>query len=160
MRAAVEPLTRALEIRPKSPVILLARAMTWSQIGEHEKAVADFTACIRLRPRLFEAWFNRAASLADLQRFEEAVRDCDEALKLVPDHPRLLANRALGRAALGDKEGGVGGGEAAVNAFSYENNNEWKTPPMVSKMVGIKLKKGERVRLQTPGGGGFGPSKS
>ncbi|MDI1271012.1 MAG: hydantoinase B/oxoprolinase family protein [Polaromonas sp.] len=53
-------------------------------------------------------------------------------------------------------KGIAGGGEAAVNVFSYENNNEWKTPPMVSKMVGIKLKKGERVRLQTPGGGGYG----
>lgn len=53
-------------------------------------------------------------------------------------------------------KGIAGGGDAAVNVFSYENNNEWKTPPMVSKMVGIKLKKGERVRLQTPGGGGYG----
>ena len=53
-------------------------------------------------------------------------------------------------------KGIAGGGEAAVNVFSYENNHEWKTPPMVSKMVGIKLKKGERVRLQTPGGGGYG----
>lgn len=54
-------------------------------------------------------------------------------------------------------KGIAGGGPAAVNVFSYQNNNEWKTPPMVSKMVGIKLKKGERVRLQTPGGGGYGP---
>ena len=53
-------------------------------------------------------------------------------------------------------KGIAGGGEAAVNVFSYQNNNEWKTPPMVSKMVGIKLKKGERVCLQTPGGGGYG----
>jgi N-methylhydantoinase B len=53
-------------------------------------------------------------------------------------------------------KGIAGGGPAAVNVFSYENNNEWKIPPMVSKMVGIKLKKGERVRLQTPGGGGYG----
>lgn len=53
-------------------------------------------------------------------------------------------------------KGIAGGGPAAVNVFSYQNNNEWKTPPMVSKMVGIKLKKGERVRLQTPGGGGYG----
>jgi len=29
---------------------------------------------------------------------------------------------------------------------------------MVSKMLGIKLKKGERVRLETPGGGGWGPA--
>ena len=27
---------------------------------------------------------------------------------------------------------------------------------MASKMVGIKLKRGERLRLMTPGGGGFG----
>jgi N-methylhydantoinase B len=27
---------------------------------------------------------------------------------------------------------------------------------MVSKMLGIQLKKGDRVRLQTPGGGGWG----
>ena len=27
---------------------------------------------------------------------------------------------------------------------------------MISKMVGISLKKGERVRLETPGGGGWG----
>jgi N-methylhydantoinase B len=54
-------------------------------------------------------------------------------------------------------KGIAGGGPAAVNVFNYQNNNEWKTPPMVSKMVGIKLKKGERLRLQTPGGGGYGP---
>ena len=43
-----------------------------------------------------------------------------------------------------------------MNVFSYENAGEWKTPPMRSKMIGIQLKKGERVRLETPGGGGYG----
>ena len=43
-----------------------------------------------------------------------------------------------------------------MNVFSYENNSEWKLPPMRSKMIGIRLKKGERVRLETPGGGGYG----
>jgi N-methylhydantoinase B len=27
---------------------------------------------------------------------------------------------------------------------------------MASKMVGLKIKKGERLRLETPGGGGYG----
>ena len=53
-------------------------------------------------------------------------------------------------------KGIAGGGTGAANVFRYENDGEWKTPTMVSKMVGIKLKKGERVRLQTPGGGGYG----
>jgi N-methylhydantoinase B len=55
-------------------------------------------------------------------------------------------------------KGVLGGGEAALNVFSYENDRVWKQPPGASKMVGIKLKQGERVRLQTPGGGGYGPA--
>ena len=53
-------------------------------------------------------------------------------------------------------KGVLGGGEAALNVFTYENEGTWHVPPAVSKMVGIKLKQGERVRLETPGGGGYG----
>lgn len=53
-------------------------------------------------------------------------------------------------------KGIAGGASGATNVFSYQNDGQWRTPPMVSKMIGIKLKKGERVRLQTPGGGGYG----
>ena len=55
-------------------------------------------------------------------------------------------------------KGIAGGDQALPNVFEYENEGVWKTPPMVSKMLGIHLKKGERVRLQTPGGGGWGPA--
>jgi len=53
-------------------------------------------------------------------------------------------------------KGIAGGSAAAVNVFSYENDGAWHTPPMVSKMHGIRLAQGERVRLETPGGGGWG----
>ncbi|WP_375258167.1 hydantoinase B/oxoprolinase family protein [Citreimonas sp.] len=49
-----------------------------------------------------------------------------------------------------------GGGEAALNVFSYEGADGWARPPLASKMVGIGLKQGARVRLETPGGGGYG----
>jgi N-methylhydantoinase B len=42
------------------------------------------------------------------------------------------------------------------NVFRYQQNGAWHTPPMASKMLGIRLKRGERVRLETPGGGGYG----
>ena len=52
---------------------------------------------------------------------------------------------------------GIAGGQSALpNVFEYEHDGQWQRPPMVSKMRGIQLKKGERVRLQTPGGGGYG----
>lgn len=54
-------------------------------------------------------------------------------------------------------KGIAGGGNAALNRFSYRVNGEWHVPPMVSKMLGISLSRGDRVRLETPGGGGYGP---
>jgi len=54
---------------------------------------------------------------------------------------------------------GIAAGEdAALNVFSYEQDNSWKHPPLTSKMCGISLTKGQAVRLETPGGGGYGPA--
>lgn len=55
-------------------------------------------------------------------------------------------------------KGVAGGGDAAVNRFDYEQDDGWHQPPMTSKMRGIVLKQGQRVRLQSPGGGGYGPA--
>jgi len=54
-------------------------------------------------------------------------------------------------------KGVAGGGEGALNRFSYQTDDGWAEPPLVSKMVGIPLRQGQRVRLETPGGGGYGP---
>lgn len=52
---------------------------------------------------------------------------------------------------------GVAGGQAAArNRFLYAENGVEREPPQISKMVGLKLKRGERLRLETPGGGGYG----
>ena len=57
--------------------------------------------------------------------------------------------------------GVVNGSPGAVNKFYYDSDdddaiNNKKSPPLVSKITGIKLRKGQRVRLETPGGGGYG----
>ena len=41
-----------------------------------------------------------------------------------------------------------------------ETEGQWEHPPMVSKMRGIRLKQGQSVRLETPGGGGYGSPSS
>lgn len=53
-------------------------------------------------------------------------------------------------------KGIVDGGDAAMNVFKYEQDDGWHSPPLASKMRGIKLKAGQAVRLETPGGGGYG----
>ncbi|PJI43467.1 hydantoinase B/oxoprolinase family protein [Ferrovibrio sp.] len=53
---------------------------------------------------------------------------------------------------------GVLGGQAAQrNRFTYPKDGQPAEPGMVSKLHDAKLKKGERIRLETPGGGGYGP---
>jgi N-methylhydantoinase B len=52
--------------------------------------------------------------------------------------------------------GANGGGSATLNRFVYETDSGEKTPPLVSKVTDVKIKRGQKVRLETPGGGGFG----
>jgi N-methylhydantoinase B len=56
--------------------------------------------------------------------------------------------------------GVVGGEPAALNRFSWDSDDGQKTAPMTSKITGVRLKAGQRLRLETPGGGGWGdPSR-
>jgi N-methylhydantoinase B len=52
--------------------------------------------------------------------------------------------------------GVAGGARATPNHFTYEQADGEHSPPMVSKMVGIHITRGQKVRLDTPGGGGYG----
>ncbi|MFO0987338.1 MAG: hydantoinase B/oxoprolinase family protein [Alphaproteobacteria bacterium] len=54
--------------------------------------------------------------------------------------------------------GVCGGGDAAMNGFRFEQDDGWHAAPMASKMVGIRLKRGQRLRIESPGGGGYGPA--
>ncbi len=54
-------------------------------------------------------------------------------------------------------QGVVGGGSGALNRFAFEQDDGEHEPPFVSKMVGISIRRGQRLRLETPGGGGYGP---
>ena len=49
-----------------------------------------------------------------------------------------------------------GGGSAALNRFVYQTDAGECTPPLISKVTDVRIKRGQRIRLETPGGGGFG----
>jgi len=52
--------------------------------------------------------------------------------------------------------GVAGGGPGALNRFVYDTSDGEREPPMASKITGIRLAQGQRIRLETPGGGGWG----
>ena len=53
-------------------------------------------------------------------------------------------------------KGVLGGGDGALNRVSTRRAGVWSTPALGSKMVGVALAAGDRIRLETPGGGGWG----
>lgn len=53
-----------------------------------------------------------------------------------------------------------GGGPAALNTFTWDSDEGPRTAPMASKVTGVRLKQGQRLRLETPGGGGWGDPAS
>ena len=52
--------------------------------------------------------------------------------------------------------GVAGGGAAALNRFTWQSDGGMQVPPMVSKVTDVAIRAGQRVRLETPGGGGWG----
>jgi N-methylhydantoinase B len=50
----------------------------------------------------------------------------------------------------------LGGRPAALNRFVYQQADGLHEPPMASKIEGVRIARGQRLRLETPGGGGFG----
>jgi N-methylhydantoinase B len=53
--------------------------------------------------------------------------------------------------------GVAGGAPGALNRFVYIKSDGEHAAPLASKMVGITLAPGERVRIESPGGGGYEP---
>jgi N-methylhydantoinase B len=52
--------------------------------------------------------------------------------------------------------GVVGGAPGALNRFHWTSETGPRSPDMASKITGVRLRAGDRARLETPGGGGFG----
>ena len=82
-------------IRPNAkPVMFMARGDLYRLLGDHARAVEDFT---RARDLNYEDWLtsfgphHRAGSLARLGRLEDALADC----ALIADDHRMPAHRGL-----------------------------------------------------------------
>ena len=55
--------------------------------------------------------------------------------------------------------GVAGGTPAALNRFTWQSDEGETSPPLSSKVTDVKIRDGQRVRLETPGGGGWGDPK-
>ncbi len=53
--------------------------------------------------------------------------------------------------------GVLGGGYGAPNRIIYDQADGKHSPALGAKLSGIRLQSGQSVRIESPGGGGYGP---
>ncbi|MGE6740650.1 hydantoinase B/oxoprolinase family protein [Allorhizobium pseudoryzae] len=52
---------------------------------------------------------------------------------------------------------GVAGGlEGGLNRFTWESNDGERSPPLASKVTDVRVRAGQKIRIESPGGGGYG----
>ena len=75
----------------------------------------------------------------------------------------LLRGRAhanlMGERASHGPRGILGGEDAAPSVFEFIRNGHRERPPFLSKAYDVQLEPGDRIRIETPGGGGYGTSR-
>lgn len=109
-RRAIADFSRVLELDPGNVKALWDRAHAQRDIGEHERAIEDFTAALRheTTPLLY---VERGLACAAINDFEAAIADFSEAILLDPQHAKAFVFRAN---ALLEQ----GKGEDALNDYS------------------------------------------
>jgi len=73
-----------------------------------------------------------------------ALRRGEARASMVMDHGRF------------GPQGALGGGDGGLNTVTVESGGRAYVPPHLSKDQDIRIGPGDRVRVSTPGGGGFG----
>lgn len=53
--------------------------------------------------------------------------------------------------------GGMGGG---LNRFTWESDEGTRSPPLASKITDVRVHAGQKVRIESPGGGGYGDPRT
>jgi len=95
-------LRQALKLNLDNPALYNARAGIHADMGQTEKAIADYTRGIRLRLDDPVPIRQRGALYAGLGRYQEAVDDYNQSVSLKPDYTDAYLDRGYAYGQLGE----------------------------------------------------------
>jgi lipoprotein NlpI len=115
---AVKACTRAIEFgsleRPELAKAYYARGSEWATLGNHDRAIADFSMAIELDPKLAGVHYSRALVLSEKEDHDAAIADYDAALKLAPKDVTAYVGRAVEWTLKGDYKRAIADYEQAM----------------------------------------------
>ena len=89
---------------PDLPRALLNRGTAYGNLGQWDKAIADYSKTIEVDPEYPEGYYNRGYSYGSLGQYDKAIADYSMAIKLDPTSTKAWSNRGLAYANLGQLE--------------------------------------------------------
>ena len=81
--------------RTRKAAFYFNRGVEWTNKGEHDKAIADFTEAIRIDPKLSGAYSNRGSAWDNKGEHDKAIADYTEAIRIDPRLATAYSNRGL-----------------------------------------------------------------
>jgi tetratricopeptide (TPR) repeat protein len=93
---AISLLTSALQTNPEKNIasyIYFNRAMAYSEKGQLDKALSDWSAAIQLNPKNAAAYYNRGNVYSWRREYNLAIRDATTAIQLRPKYANAYHNR-------------------------------------------------------------------
>jgi tetratricopeptide (TPR) repeat protein len=104
---------------------LFKSALTKSESGDFQGAIADYTEAIRLNHNYAQAYNKRGIIRArNLKDYPAAKTDFDRAIEIDPNYADAYYNRARTRNLLGDKEGAIGDFQKAADLYQKEGKTQ------------------------------------
>lgn len=113
-RAAIQEYTQALEIDPDHLSARHDRAVSWTLLGENQKAIEDFTEDIRRYPGRAISYFGRGNEREKLEDYAGAIEDYTKAIFLDPADVKHFMMRAVARRKSSDEQGALSDYNAAL----------------------------------------------
>jgi tetratricopeptide (TPR) repeat protein len=94
LEGAIRNFSRAVELEPNADHYF-ARGLAYADLGDHPKAIADYTIAIRQDPKFAAAYYNRGMAYMALQQLPAAVNDFSEAIKTQPEFIAAYYSRGM-----------------------------------------------------------------
>ena len=104
-KRALNVLSRAVELRPNDPELLIDRSQVHMELTDDWGAIDDLDRALELDPKRLDALLFRAGAYYRLNVLDLALEDADRAVTLSPRSPEARLERAAIRERQANKDG-------------------------------------------------------